>query len=441
MIEETDILLETQKGLVSSDQYELFCDILTGLKHLYSQYPQVSKIDHLNRILMERIRRKILILIKDSNPREKIRMFWKENIRNNPCSDIEVLTVKEFMSLNEIKYDLVVVTGWFGEKEMRKILFNYCIDQVIILLYGIENQWRLSHQKKWRDNSIDENNKNFLADVNIESNPKAGTDEIGEEYCIEEIEAYLESIKFNKYQPLDDEEKSVIVEALPIEFHGGTFCFFGETHKVIVITEMIKNLNKNIVIKEGKYLNIGDIIVVRESSKDIIRDLADKILKNSGHEDSRDIAGEWHGILMEEMRKYGFSYIFSCLNKNGCKVSKMAVRNWMSNAGMITPQKMDDIEAIISLSDKNDTSLSVQDIYDAGKIVKRAHIKAGKILSNALKTRLRNILNEDGSDFDLFDSAGETCIEGIGSIRILKIENISELHSINKVYLNKLIDK
>ncbi len=81
-------------------------------------------------------------------------------------------------------------------------------------------------------------------------------------------------------------------------------------------------------------------------------------------------------------------------------------------------------------------------IYEAGHTVKSAHIQAGRLLSIQLRHRIVEALNEYG-DLDPFDiwEPIEMQIDGIGTVRILKIIDIGSPVMVDIVDTNRLIDE
>lgn len=86
------------------------------------------------------------------------------------------------------------------------------------------------------------------------------------------------------------------MDAYPINFVGGYLAFYKAGHKIITVTDIILDGKDNVSIKTPDLLKIGDFVVVREAQRDIIRDIADKILANSGNlrQGKRLFFGERH---------------------------------------------------------------------------------------------------------------------------------------------------
>ena len=81
-------------------------------------------------------------------------------------------------------------------------------------------------------------------------------------------------------------------------------------------------------------------------------------------------------------------------------------------------------------------------IYDAAQTVRSAHIQAGKVLSMHLKSRIVESLKEceDIDPFNIWEPI-EMQVEGIGTVRILKIIDIGAPVTVDIADTNRLIDE
>ena len=71
-------------------------------------------------------------------------------------------------------------------------------------------------------------------------------------------------------------------EAIPVNYVGGYLAFYRTGHKVISATNIIMNDADKIDTVLPEQLKMGDFVVVRETAKDLIREMADVILARSG---------------------------------------------------------------------------------------------------------------------------------------------------------------
>ena len=82
-------------------------------------------------------------------------------------------------------------------------------------------------------------------------------------------------------------------------------------------------------------LKMGDFVVVRETAKDLIREMADVILARSGKVGLREMAGKWKEALEIETLFYSDDEIYQHLQNAGCTKGYQAVRGWIHDDDVI----------------------------------------------------------------------------------------------------------
>ncbi len=84
----------------------------------------------------------------------------------------------------------------------------------------------------------------------------------------------------------------------------------------------------------------------------------------------------------------------------------------------------------------------VDQVFEAGKVVKSAHVKAGRILSSKLRKKIVEELEayEDIDPFNIWEPI-EMTIEGIGPVKILKIIEIGSPINVDVSYTNRLLEE
>ena len=212
------------------------------------------------------------------------------------------------------------------------------------------------------------------------------------------------------------------MNAIPISYVGGYVAFYRVGHKLISATAIIVNNGKDIKTILPTDLKTGDFIVVREADKDIIRDLADIILENSGMSNLRSIAGKWREVLEIEMLFTSITEFYQKLVNAGCTKGLVTVKRWIEDDEIIAPQQKQDLEFIAEVTQSDLLKEMMDDIYNAAQEVKKAHMKAGRVLSQQLHKNLAEELKNYGKidPFNFWEPI-EMEIEGIGTIKILKV--------------------
>ena len=127
-----------------------------------------------------------------------------------------------------------------------------------------------------------------------------------------DIENLIQLNTYRRYGVSTNGENQV-VEAYPINFVGGYLAFYRTGHKIITVTDVIIDGKDNVSLKTPDLLRNGDFVVVREAQRDIIRDIADKILENSDKPRAREIALRWREALSVETMFSTLDEIYSPL--------------------------------------------------------------------------------------------------------------------------------
>ena len=188
-------------------------------------------------------------------------------------------------------------------------------------------------------------------------------------------------------------------------------------------------------------LSIGDFIVVREKDKDIIRDLADIVLKNSGKSNLREIAAKWREAVNIELLFYTIEDLYEKLKAAGCDKGLPTIKRWIEDEDVIAPRSKEDLRIIATVTENEVLMEMLDDVFEAAREVRNAHILAGRKLSEQLKLTLANELKkyEDIDPFNFWNPI-DMDIEGIGSVKILKIIDIGSEVEVESTDTNRLIE-
>ena len=130
------------------------------------------------------------------------------------------------------------------------------------------------------------------------------------------------------------------------------------------------------------------------------------------------------------------------LKSVGCKKDFSTVKNWLTNDELITPQDKEDLLNIAAATEDEVLLEKAELIYYAGKEVKSAHTKAGKLLSEKLKEKIGAELREiEGLDqYNIWDPIVMQ-LEDIGTVKILKVIDIGNKIKIDDGNTNRLISE
>ena len=396
-----------------------------------------------------------MVVGRDSDKQNVLEQWGYKLSKYGYSPFIDVLYPEEYIRENPSSSFITILSGWFSKKTVRNILYSYNSDLYVVLLYENENKWKNYHIKEWNrelnddcnrraiEKSFEPSDKERHRKIKIET---VDLDALNSELRHtqdeqESIDLVLQQNLYNRYVANGNKGSRTeeIVSAYPVTYNGGYFSFNTESHKSVVVTEILEGRSENIKNTDVKELKIGDWVVVRESSKDIIRDVADSILKESRMYDQRALSAKWKQALLMQNVFYDKETIIEMLQQAGCTKDKQTIRNWMTNDNMIIPRSRKDLEIIAKVTGDKDLATKIDTIIKAAKTVNRAHIKAGKNLSILLKSKIVEILAEE-NNFDTFGTLDpiEFQIDGIGLVKLLRIIDIGTPITVSNMNTNRL---
>lgn len=457
ILDECTTILAAEKNYIAPKTYDDYCIIIDSLNKIFTKGYILPKHDALGEKLKKEKYKSICIVVPERAEKKHIQDYWQMWCRRKMLStQVFVLHPAEYYPAQCTQFSATIVVGWLKRAIMRKILYSFNTQSYTVLMYDYEKGWRNFSTAKWNaalDNSQNRQviEKSFATDkIQIsttrfdprpaisEETPKA------DEY--EEIEMILRENKYRQYIASGGKKSAnETTEAIPVNFVGGYLAFYRTGHKILSATNIIVNDSDKIKDEDKKLpseLKLGDFVVVREADRDIIKEIADVVLERSGKTGHRELATKWKEALDIETLFYTNDQIYQRLVAAGCTRGPESVYRWLTDEDMIAPQGKEDLQYIAKVTGSTVLSDMLDQIYDAAQTVKAAHSKAGKILSDTLKTRIVEAIDQYG-DIDPFNiwEPIEMQVDGIGTVRILKIIDIGAPVIVDIADTNRLIDE
>jgi hypothetical protein len=452
ILEECKVALEHEKRFMSQ---ELYRDLLKAIANFEKVFvisfdnPKVSKIAE---IISSKKYSSVCIVITDRLDKMRCEEYWRNfAVRKHSPTVVKVLYPQEYASSDTVRYDATIIVGWLNNKNMRNVIYCYGTQEYIVLTYECEEKWRKAHTRTWsRSLSNSSNNRivknSFSRKARATISDRRFTDEpmISHEDTFDELTDIENLIQINTYRQygVSANGQNQIVEAYPVNFVGGYLAFYRTGHKVITVTDIIVDGKDNVSLKTPDLLRNGDFVAVREAQRDIIRDIADKILENSGKPHAREIALRWREALSVETMFSTMDEIYHNLQSHGCTRGYQTVKNWIEDEDQFSLSSKDDLVCIAKALNDDMLFESIDDVYMAGIDVKRAHVKAGQYLSQKLRAQVADRIAEFGEidAFNILDPI-ELQLEDIGKVIILKIIDINRPIQIDSGNTNRLLSE
>ncbi len=448
-------VLASEKTFLVPALYEDYKEIINCLTKIYSSGYQLLKETVLSKHLQIENYKDICIVVPERSDKEHVRIYWqtwchKRNLRTM----VHVLHPAEYYSASCTAFSATVVVGWLKRAIMRKILYSFNTQQYIILLYDYERRWKNYDTTKWNSVLKRSGNKTIIArsfssgQISISTHrfievPGSEPAEVSSVDELNEIELILRENKFRQYIANGDMRPAeATAEVIPVNYVGGFLAFYRIGHKVISATKVITQDAEKIDTIFPDKLQVGDFVVVREADRDLIKEMADIILSNSGKHGLRELATKWKEALQIEQLFSTPEEIYQKLVDAGCTKGYQTVHSWLVDEDVIAPQQKQDLQYIAVITESSVINELLDQIFDAAQEVRSAHVQAGRILSTQLRSRIVEALESYG-DIDPFNiwEPIEMTVEGIGPVKVLKTIDVGSSIVVNIADTNRLIEE
>lgn len=343
-----------------------------------------------------------------------------------------------------------ILTGWAKSNNINRILSSFVFQELTALFYQYENKYYNSLQRRNRkyNDSIRTtiNNKGLQAEggakKSVGFDDLYSGDEINEtnsesSFDIVEFELKLDNTQYLKYAAKGDIAESC--KANRIDFENDTFIYATESHKFIVINELIDSFKQNPSIYSKKFetLQTGDVIAFINTDRDVLVELVQRNTNPDELAAIRKWTGLWKDLLREFYTSIGsdFKKLVDDLRQYGCKKHEGTIRNWLQDDNLIGPDSNDDLLSIALLVNSELLTKNVLKVREAIVQMTRLRFQASTIVRDKIKNKLMTI-----ADSSIINTSIE--IQDLGRVEFLKIRELKiESEEIDKRYVHRLIPK
>lgn len=436
-------IFKREKRNISAEGYQALEVIFQLLPCQYVVGYCPDKCTQLSMSLRNACSKKIVLIIDDPSQRSEVESYWHETVTKNQ-NHFSVLSASEyFQRIWTISPDVIVV-GWL-RNVMCDLIYGYTASSISVLLYDTETRWQSASLHHWNKLINDKRNSDVISGINPEQKPPP----ILEQRVISSDSPDLSELSefediFSPYhhaiEGTNPDSETVI--AIPVYFSGDLLINCKESMELLVVTDILLNgPGAPPMITLPSNLHAGDYVVLRESGRDIIREIADQILAEEGKDGLRKIAGKWHDSIRMAKAFKKAENLVERVKAVGCARSTLTIRNWVTNDEMIAPNAKQDIEYIAKATEDDVLLEMLEQVYSASREVQAAHLQAGKRLSELLQERISSMLQES-ADFDLYNmwEPLRVELEGIGAIKILYVLDVGVPQKIHPSAVNRLLE-
>ena len=444
-------ILRTERMYLSPTQMHDYESAISNLRTVYGYGYVFQKKMMLQELLEEREDKKVYIVIPERANKDRIQSYWNLWCRRNHMgSKAVVLFPSEYYTREPGEIRLTVICGWLKRAIMRKIIYSYVTNEYVVLLYDYEERWKKHDTRKWERALSNTSNREIIEkvfstdDLTVSTKrftPKSAEEDKPEEPDeLGEIELILRENRFKRYVN-GDHTGQESVPAIPVSFIGGYLAFYRTGHKLISATKIITENSDKIGTPLPSEVREGDFIVVREADQDMIRELADLALSNSGEAGARELSSKWREALNIELTFCTEEELYERFRAAGCNRGFATFKRWVEDEDLIAPQTKEDLKLIAEVTGNQTLRERLDDVFKAVTTVRNAHNLAGRKLSE----RLRNTLAAELKKFDRIDPFNfwepiSLDLEEIGSVKVLKVTDTGSEIMVDAGNTNRLIE-
>jgi len=343
-----------------------------------------------------------------------------------------------------------LLTGWAKSNNINRILSSFLFSEITVLFYQFEDKYYNSLQR--RNRKCNENIKatidiNGIKLENVSTTSKGfndlySGDEIVEttfesSFDISDFELNLDNAQYSKYRAKGNLLDSI--KAKRIDFDNDFFIYSTESHKLLVINELIERQGEkaNLHRKKVEALKAGDVIALINTERDILVELVEKNTNTKELAAVKQWTELWRNLLKEYYSSIGnnFKKLVEDLRKNDCKKHEVTIRTWLQDESRIGPDYNADLISIALMTNSN---LLIDNIATVRESIRKMigwRMKASDFITDKIKSQIHEF-----ADSTIINS--RISVEGLGSVIVLKVVELSYLsESIDIRYVNRLLQK
>ena len=444
--------LENERQFVRPELYKQYEDIIRAGINFYDSTRSSLKYYKLLEILNSFSEVEgICVIVPDNHEAQSIESILINGTEEREFEEFKVLTVSQYFKYPVDTFTICLISCWLKKSHMRKILYSYREREYHFLLFDHEDEWRRQAEEYWKQNlDISHNSKILSSLFGIEIQTPIGEEPDNQQHPdgpiidyvhdpVRDFEYSFTIRRFGKSSGITNATPyDEVTSAIPIEFEGGYIAFFKPTKEVIVVTDIVNSPKvEDYELKMVQDLFINDFIAIRESDRDLIRDIADRWLSKSEYPNARQISEIWSTAFSDYYKDYSLGFVERRFKNVGSDVGKQTIRNW-GNKNVIIPKDVNSLIHVGKVMDDEEIIDRAQEIFDAGRFVQNAHVQAGHRLTKKLKKEISRNLQDYvyREETDSFPITFE--FENVGEIKVHKIINIGESMKVLESNLNRL---
>ena len=416
-------------------------EIVSVLYELLKETYLFAKTKKVKELIQSSSSDNIVIIIPENDDKNTYNSYWNLFLEESDVKKkIDTMYPQEYSAYPQDINAEVIVCGWLGKNRMKNIIYSNNASYVYILLYKIEEKWKKYHLAEWEEIIKNESRRNFdklFTSIEFQTNKSTENNDIEINEDIDNVEI---SIRENRYKKYSQNMGNLAVETIPITFVSGYFSFYKKSSNIITVTDIINNISDNSKSKITTDIQVGDFIVIRETERSLIRELADAILIKEGKNEYREKSARWKNKLNEKRKFCSIKELYEKIISEGANIGIQAFRAWVDDDDFIAPQDKENLLYISAALNDNYLINNIDEIWEICKHVRKAHVKAGNEVSNKLKNGIAKSLSKitEIRKNEIWDPI-DLQLDELGKVKILKVISIGGPIDVDIIYTNRLL--
>lgn len=343
-----------------------------------------------------------------------------------------------------------ILTGWVKSNNINRILSSFLISELTVLFYQFENKYYNSLQRRYKQYS-----ENIKPTINsrgirseVESSRHGGFSHLysdGEvietnynnSFDILEFELKLDNAQYSRYSAKGSQIESI--KAKRIHFVNDLFIYTNESHKFLVINELIerKGEKPNLHRKRVELLQTGDVIALINTDRDILVELVERNTNTNELASVKKWTELWKNLLKEYYSSIGndFKKLVDNLRANGCKKHEVTIRTWLQDESRIGPDDDADLISIALLTKSELLNDNIKIVRESITTMKGWRHNASDLIIDKIKAQIHQFADNSVINKKIL-------VEGLGTVIILKVVEVSNIWEyIDMKFVNRLLKK
>jgi hypothetical protein len=342
-----------------------------------------------------------------------------------------------------------MLTGWVRSRHINRLLSAFWFSELTVLFFPFEERYLRSLQKHNQRRAMCLQSANGTESSGAgEATPKSANfaalytdymtagEESGNDADIIRIEKELDKTQYTRYSTTGAPAEST--KAKRIDFDNDYFIYAADSHKFLVINELIGSWKKDaIVTRKVDDIFPGDVIALINTDRDI---LLQEVERQTDREKLAAIQ-EWTQLWKKLLRDYytstgnDFKKLVKGLRDCHCTRHESTIRSWLLDEARIGPGDDADLISIALLTGSELLHEKISTVREAISEMIGLRMKA----ADNINERIRQLLHLHADHTTI---GARIPVKDLGTVHILKVAEIQpDWELIDTHYVNKTLQK